>query len=76
MHNLSNEYNQNGHQESAEEFELNPQFETDEMEMESDELGYELLPEFENDEFESSDEVLIQELMEVTNEAEFFGWLK
>lgn len=76
MHNLSNEYNQNGHQESAEEFELNPQFETDEMEMESDELGYELLPEFENDEFESSDEVLIQELMEITNEAEFFGWLK
>ncbi len=80
MHNLSNEYNHAMQQETNDEFELNPEFESDEMEMESDESEYELLPEFENDEFEyefeSSDEVLIQELMEISNEAEFFGWLK
>ena len=83
MHNLMTEYQSESetmNQESS--FELLPEFEfSQEYNQESmGEANYELLPEFESYEtavYESSYETeLTQELMEVSNEAEFFDWLK
>ena len=82
MHNLMTEYQSESetmNQESS--YELSPEFEfSQEYQGEyQGEANYELLPEFESYEtaYESSYETeLANELMEVTNEAEFFDWLK
>ena len=86
MHNLSNQYFESqyetaGNQESG--YELSPEFELgNEYSQEySGESAYELSPEFElgneySGEYESYEMELAQELMEVSNEAEFFDWIK
>ncbi len=83
MHNLMTEYQSESetmNQESS--YELSPEFEfSQEYNQEyMGEANYELLPEFESYEtalYESSYETeLANELMEVSNEAEFFDWLK
>jgi uncharacterized protein (DUF697 family) len=84
MHNLHNEFLQPEMEIPNQEYgyELFPEFEYNEFENEA-EGNYELSPEFETSyeanyegSYETYEMELAHELMEVTNEAEFFDWVK
>jgi uncharacterized protein (DUF697 family) len=81
MHNLHSETLQPEMEISNQEYgyELSPEFEYNEFENEA-EGNYELSPEFETSyetgNYETYEMELAHELMEVTNEAEFFDWVK
>lgn len=74
MHNLSNEYFENQFENNETSYELSPEFALNEF----GETNYELSPEYayENPQAEINEIALAQELMEVSNEDEFFDWLK